>query len=363
MRHIRYYNIHDILKIRIVELEKLLNSNSLYPFSFFEVQEEFEEPEITLNIGRFTPSRNLKDCYFLLRKYYIDKDYLYSEDSLGAIKWRFEIVGVEDKETIINFDVCHNPISLFFGTLLSQNLLLRHMIGLKLCRKGYFLVHAAGLSGTNTACLLIGAAGSNKTELTIYFIRHADFKFLGDDGVIIGNQKKAFGFPINSELFYYRLKYNKTRNINLLDKLRVFIINMSVGETNARARALRQYVTLSSTLSSLIFLVKTNSKKICFNEISISEAVKRIIEITKLEMCLSPIPMIFPGDSGRFLECMLAYSYIFPNSKVAKYWSESETQVRRLLEGLSVYQLEIPDILTPRALRYVHKLIEGQVSQ
>lgn len=63
-------------------------------FSFFEV-DAIGNPDIILNIGKFTPSNN--DCYLIDHKYHIKENYLYCKDFSGKAKWEVEILGFEEQ--------------------------------------------------------------------------------------------------------------------------------------------------------------------------------------------------------------------------------------------------------------------------
>ncbi|MDH5769977.1 MAG: hypothetical protein OEZ25_01630 [Candidatus Bathyarchaeota archaeon] len=359
MMSTKHYNLHDILRVKINGLESRINTSSVDPLSFFEVSRESQEPDITLNLRKFVPSRNLTKCSRILRKYFVDEDYFYCKDSSGLMKWRFEINGLEGERTEINFSVDPNPFFTVFQALLSQNLLLKHVIGLKLYQRGYFLLHAAGLTKDNLAYILVGPGGSNKTYLTNYLLRYAGFKFLGDDGVIIDNQKNALCFPINLELFNYKLTRRKQEDLNLLDKLCIFLSNFLLVQKPDG----KKYIETSSTFDSLIFLVKTNCKRIELSEVARKAAARRIVEISRFEMRLSPIPMLFHADSGRFLEYALAYSFFFPNSSIAKYWTEYENKLVQLLKGSNIYQLNVPPRLTPPLLKAINGLFGKEVGR
>lgn len=80
------YNIHNILKFKIMKEKRRLDliRDINLPLSFFEV-EQIDEPDIILNIGKFTPFNN--ECYLIdHNKYYVKENYLYVDDSAGRAK-------------------------------------------------------------------------------------------------------------------------------------------------------------------------------------------------------------------------------------------------------------------------------------
>ena len=119
------YNIHNIIKFRILRdseygLRDLINLK----FSFFEVNEKIDNPDITLNIGKFVPSN--EDCYLVDHKYHVKDDYFYCKDAEGKAEWEMEILGFRKEETIINFNGKISGFQSFMNPdFLAQNLLLR----------------------------------------------------------------------------------------------------------------------------------------------------------------------------------------------------------------------------------------------
>ena len=143
------YNLHDILKFKIIRdkgygLRDLINLK----FSFFEV-DNVDNPDIILNIGKFTPSN--ENCYLVDHKYYIKENYFHCRDSEGKAEWEVEILGFEDEATIINFNGRVKGFQSFMNPdFIAQNFLLR-LIEYKLGIKGYLFAHSAGISKNEQA--------------------------------------------------------------------------------------------------------------------------------------------------------------------------------------------------------------------
>ena len=183
-KEILNYNIHNILRFKMVVNRRLGLMRLLNPeYSFFEVN-RIEDPDIILNIDKFTPSND--NCYLIDNKYHIKDNYFYCKDSEGKAKWEVEILGFEDGKTTINFDgTVFGLQSILIPEFLSQSLLLRPLIEYKLAKKGYFLIHSGAISKDNHAYLLEGRGGAFKTTLAMDFVRRKGFDFFSDDRVII----------------------------------------------------------------------------------------------------------------------------------------------------------------------------------
>ena len=68
MKQVLNYNVHDILRFQITRDNKYNLRDVSRMFSCFQV-DRVDNPDIILNIGKFTPSNN--DCYFIDYKYHI----------------------------------------------------------------------------------------------------------------------------------------------------------------------------------------------------------------------------------------------------------------------------------------------------
>jgi hypothetical protein len=100
MVYTKNYNIHNILSVQIRTDNSGLLKGLNFPLTYFEV-DDFNNPDILLNIGKFVPSNN--DCYLVDHKYHIKRNYFYCKDSGGKAKWEVEIKGFENLPTVINF--------------------------------------------------------------------------------------------------------------------------------------------------------------------------------------------------------------------------------------------------------------------
>jgi len=343
------YNIHDILKFKIVrDKEYRLRDLINLKFSFFEV-EDVDNPDIILNIGKFTPSN--ENCYLVDHKYHVKESYLYCKDSDGKAEWELEILGFEDRETIVNFNGRHRGFQSFMNPdFIAQNLLLR-LIEYKLGKKGYFFAHAAGVSKDGQAYVFAGRGGTFKTTLCMDFIRLAGFEFLGDDRVIL-HEDKVFGFPMSLRVFGFMCKHLPNEDFwNIFNKIRFAKWLWDTKSENVNPVEISE----PSKLKSLLFIVRTNKEAITVREISLKEAVDRLITNNRLEDFISLGGMGI--NSGPYLKYALAYSYIFPDSGMVKH--QEETMLRNILENVPIYEIEIPYNYDQNVFREVHKFIES----
>lgn len=353
MKQALNYNIHDILTFQIIRNKRkdLLTDLNLM-FSFFETKEEIADPDIVLNIGKFEPSNN--NCYVIGHKYHIKNNYFYCKDSDGKARWEVEIFGFEDGKATINFDAnVFGLPSFLIPELLPQNLLLRPLIEYKLAQKGYFLIHAGAVSKDNNAYLLEGRGGAFKTTLAMDLVRREGFGFMTDDRVII-HKDTVLSFPIHYNLFTFRVNHLPTEDPRgFLDKAHIvkYLWSKSKDTTNELKMA------NSSTLRALLSIVKTNKEKVNVSEGNLEGIVDKLITSMELEMVYSPRMM---GMSfGRYLRYMLAYSFVFPNSKVATYWDDLKEGLEEIIRGIPIYMIEIPEVYSYNTFNQVSEHLRG----
>lgn len=335
MKEVLNYNIHEILKFQIVrDKRKDLMRDLNLEFSFFEVN-YVDDPDIVLNIGKFTPSNT--SCYLVDHKYHIKENYLYCKDGGGSAKWEVEIMGFEEGNTTINFDSSVFGLeNLLFPDLLAQNIALKPIIEYKLGRKNYFLIHSAAISKDNQAYVLAGRGSAFKTTITMDLVRNGGYDFLGDERVII-YEDKVLSFPLHFLMYTYRSQYLPTESFrNMLDKIR-FVKYL---RNNSNYTNLDVPVINSSTLEAIFFIVRTNEPGVRITPITLEKAVDKLIANEKGEM-LRNSSLALSDFGYHYLEYMLAYSYVFPESKVAKYWRNVREDVRKILDGVPTYEIEM----------------------
>ena len=112
-----------------------------------------------------------------------------------------------------------------------------------------------------------------------------------------------------------------------------------------------------STLKSLSFIVKTNKELITVREMSLKEAVDRLITNNRLEDFISLGGMGI--NSGPHLKYALAYSYIFPDSPVATQKKYLEKVLKSIVENIPIREREIPNNYDLTVFNEFHRLVES----
>ncbi len=342
MKEVLNYNIHDILKFQIVREKRgdFLKDLNL-PFSFFETEEEIDNPDIILNIGEFTPSNN--NCYIVDHKYYIKENYLYCKDSGGTANWEVEISGLDEDKTVVNYKGKVKGREILFPDRIPQFNILKPLIEYRLYKRGYFLIHAAGISNNDKGYVLAGRPGAFKSTITMDFVRKAGFKYLGDDNVIIDGDK-IFSFPINPISIQFKIEYLKTEEFQrIID--RIHLIRYLYKNNNYKICS--ELIVKSSQLEALFFAARTNNSIIIEKrDVNLGNSIDKLIENNKAEMMLE-----------YFYKYMLAYSFVFPESRIVRYWDSLKVNLGILLKGLPIYEIEIPRKYNLNIFDRVYKLL------
>lgn len=345
------YNIHDVLKVQLWrQREYGWRDQVNLKLSAFEVA-RVENPDIVLRIGRFTPS--LQDCHFVDHQYFVKEGYLYCRDSAGRAAWEVEISGWEAETTTMNiWSRMWDVEALINPDYLPHNFL-RAMIEYKLARKGYFLVHSAGVSKDGQAYLLASRGGTFKTSLCMDFARHS-FDVLGDDRVIL-HHDGALSFPYGFRVFNFMVRHLPSEDAwGLINKVRLLrYLRKGKNMTFPRMRP--------SQLKSVFFLVRRNdaiSDRIVARKVDAAEAIDKLVYNNQLE---DFIPLTEKRiNSAPFFRYRLAYTFVFPQSKVASYEEDFREGLARVLGKVPFYQVELPPRYTPETFKQVKELIESE---
>ena len=325
------YNMHDILSFRInrKRCRDIIKDINL-PYSYFET-EHGDNPDIILNLGDFIPEN--EGCYVVDHKWYIKTDYIYCSEHIGKIKFKIEIIGMETSPTIINVSTNIRKIQqLFLPSVLPQHIVLRSIIDFKLLCKGFISIHAAAVANENGAIIFLGRNGTFKTTLSMDYIRTMKYKLLGDDRVII-SKTKAFSYPIHNKLFEYRVNKLKTEDYSSFDKYKYLIYQ----------RSNQYHIVDKADISSMYLIAKSNGKKMKAEQLPRNDVLIKIINNHKMENINGFSVM---GISKGLYDYFAAYSYVFPDSKIARYWDIYGSMLAKFLDADEYYEIFLPRTYT-----------------
>ena len=337
------YNIHGIVTFKIINKSKILNR----PFNNIDLEyKNFEsdnscDPDLTFHIGDFTPSN--QECIVLDNEYYVKEDYFYCRDTYKIAKWRFEMSGFENG--VMDVRISTNS----FGGMVISGFIIDLLITFKINEKGYPTVHGSSISKDDRAYLFTAQSGSGKTLTALYAVE-SGFDFLGDDFVILNkNNVLSFLSPLNICSFNYAPIIKK--NLGIKSKVKFYLKDVLYklsGLTIATKINVKDIFSDSlddkSKLESIFLLIP--KEKFDIVEMDKEELIGHMIANMKL-------------DSFPFIKYMMEYSYVFPGSRMAKYWTRYEENLRKNLgDHFTIYRVEVPQRYDMKTFEEIWRVIQ-----
>lgn len=323
------YNIHDLLKIKIIGSTEF-NSRDKLKYSFFETPDEVNNPDIILNIGKFKPSNNRSEV--IAHKFHIGDGYFHCNNKGRRAKWELEIFGFGKENTVINFYGKGQKITdILFPSFLAQEFLIP-IIEHKLAKKGHFLIHSGAVSKDNKAFIFSGRPGAYKTSLIMDLIRRRNFCYLSDDRVII-DKDGILCFPISSFLFEFMLNNMPTENRTLSDNIKLFrniIFNIDSNKLN---------ITRSAKLGSIFFVSKTNKENLSGNKIDLKVGIFKLCKNNEAEYISSSPATPY----SLFYKYVLIYSLIYPHNDMINYQKLLSDNLGEIFKRTPMYEIELPN--------------------
>jgi hypothetical protein len=240
---IKYFNIHNLVKIKICSIIRSKVDEVLAHLREFEVQ-HIDENLIDIFIYDYSKSPPLRNPMVSSRYYY------YSENFLNIPKEKF----------------CFNCIDTPFFIYCNKFLIpLNLLIELILLEKGYSFIHSAAVEYNGKTYLFPALGGIGKTT-TIAILMFKGGKLYGDDLNIIKG-KEIFGYPTDFSVYQYHLDILKIKN-----------------------RKIKYQFKLSSLLDKVV------DKLINYNNFRVIKLLTLIINSIKLNYINIPPKIIFGED-------------------------------------------------------------------
>ena len=338
----KYYSVQDIVTFRIIEniglLGRLLGRDSeLRDFESIRLV----KPDFTVYLGKFSPHN--PDCYFIDEKYYVKEDYLYCQDSYRYAKWELEMSGFEQGNMEVHLN-CN-----LLGKHLASELIINHLIWLKLNEKGYPIVHGSCVSKDGQAYLFAGQGAAGKSTIALNLLERG-FKLLGDHFVILNNGY-VMSFPLALHIMGFNIVPSIKDNMSLKHKV-FFYLNELLYNLTGRGTATK--INMKDIFPSLlenkaklhsIFLLLPK-EKFKAERIGREDLISHLVMNQRLESLPS------------FTKYMTEYSYLFPQSNMATYWEHYEENLRRALSSeIEIYKLEVPRRYDAKTLNEIVQIV------
>ena len=325
------------------------------PFSFFETQ-GVAYHDIVLTVGPFKPNHRVGQCW-INHKYLVGPNYIYCRERLPKGWFEVEIQGLDDTQMAIKFDGRLSLLASAIAPLaLVHHSILRPVLSYYLSFQGAGLLHGTGICRGERAIVLAGRGGAFKTSIAMDLVRLEDYRCLGDDALIVSNAQ-AYPFPTHPQAFVYRTLYLKNEDLGgLPGRIRVLKFLIQGGVTSFRSGA-DIFVTTAVPLGAVVLVSRKQSTgTVKVKEIGRETAIDRLVANNYLETAASTVHLLgrSPAVFARFLD---AYAMVYPDSRSATFWTGFAAALHKALDGVSCYELVMPEAYTQEVSSQVRKVI------
>ena len=324
----RCYSIHDIITFQI--LSGTIPKRMEIEYANFQTNLR-NPPDFTLELGKFKPSN--EDCQVIDHTYYIKKNYFYCKDSYKFGKWEIQITGLELDKT--NVQLWTNSVGTFAADMFICMFFIDFLIRFKLERKGYSVIHASAMSKDNKGFLFPSQSGAGKTTTALY-LSDEGYDYLGDDFVIL-HDGELYSYPSALNLFSYNLNPAIKKNLSMAENILLSVKNALYIIT---ARKIKIFTKMNPKILPGLHVVDKATLKALYllaqgDEFAVSE--------------INPVPVTNSiainqrMESYPFFKYLLEYSYIFPDSSIARHWEVCEKNLIENLKGaVKYYNVRLP---------------------
>lgn len=179
-----YYNIHNIVKIKIRTKNPEIIKECEYYFRNFKITEEPENLNIKI--------RDFDE--FLLPKTYFN----ISNASYGFKN------GIYNQKDSYAVEIENNKMTLYIK---GNNLCINSLIEYILLQNNCTFIHGAGVSYKNQGIIFPGAPNTGKTLLISKLRKKSNIKFFADDYLILKDNGIMYSYPMDFSIYGYHFNF------------------------------------------------------------------------------------------------------------------------------------------------------------
>jgi hypothetical protein len=341
------YSIHGIVSFSITERTNLLHtcfSRLARAYANFETSIS-DPPDISISIGKFTPSND--ECRIVDEKFYVKKDYLYcGVNHYKFARWAAEFTGFENQRPCVRVSPNIPAELVIQGDVISPMILF--MIG----EKGCSIIHGSGISKNGKAVILAGRSATGKTTLALNLVQRG-YGFLGDNFVIL-RKGKVLAYPSLLGIFSYNLTPLLKERLGSRKRFAITV-------KKVLHRVTKGYVKLFTSVNPREVLDDALVKQAALSQIILLLPGQKFrASAMSREALVKHLVFNQMMDCPKFMEYALAYAYEFPDSNLARWWDRYE---RTLLENIpldiAVHKVEVPPRYDNRAIEQLEEIISA----
>lgn len=348
----RYYNVHNLLKIKIQGPEKKIKY-LCKQCEFFYVNEEYQKVDLEILIGKFEPFIATCDTFqYVNRKYCVSERIIYAEDMYKTAKWRLQIEDLYGPKTTFRFD----------GNSWTKYILHKSfvevIIRFKLNQKGFLMVHSSAVELDNRGIVFPASPEAGKSSTVLNYLEVGGH-FLSDDFSLIG-QNIVYAYPTPVTLHSHNLKRNPyiAKIIPRGDKWEIFwrtlVLKLTLGIGDMSHKVdIWNYVAdgqvkNSVELQEIAFLTKYNGDRLAIRQISKAEFVNKIMVVNYFETVL-------------FNAYLQAYYYVNPANLENDFYKKMESNINKLFYSEVYTEILIPKHYTKNVFAELRKYLEREM--
>lgn len=345
----RYYNIHDVATIKIVDQNnwlKKLSEDFTKQYAYFET-EEIEDPLITIRLGDFVASN--QNCGILDDEYYIRDDYLYcARDSYKTARWMFEATGFESKK--LNLSIASN----LSGTKFTTGYVIDAFVNFMLNCSGYPVVHASCVSKDDQAFLFSARGGGGKTTIALRLVERG-FEFLGDNFVLI-RDGDALSYVSPLSIFTYNIAPIVKQSFTAKRKLSLAFKDLLYRLTGGYVKFFSKFdvrdlfpgkIAEKSHVRAVFLLEPKDVYSV--QPVSKEHTVNHLIANMRLESV--------------FFRYVSSYSYLFPDSRLGCFWASYRANLREnLSDDVRYFTVSVPQEYDDRTLENMERIVRNETN-
>jgi hypothetical protein len=325
---IRCYDFHGLVRLQIEAPLRAFQMGSLGGLYHHYIVDQVDRANLVVRVQNFCPE--IMDCYVTDDQYYTQRNYLYCRRRHKTARWEVELRGLEEEITQLAIQGNWSAYWVWPNETLEQ------LIRFKFGQAGGVTVHGAGLCRDGKGYLLAGRSGVGKS-ITTFKMLEQGYRLLGDDRVVLcGDEICSLICPMG-----LRSTYDLERTLGLRltpGQKRDWVSKKLLRLMTAGYFQLFTQIQPTETFPD--FLVdRAEFQVVAVLVAGPSLAIER--DIDKDEF-VQQLLLNNQFEEAELIEYLAAYTHVFPDSKLADYWSHQAASLRQAVDRAKCLRITVP---------------------
>lgn len=340
-----YYDLNGLLTFSIDATKKKLKYIDRQ-YCYFRTK-AIENVDLEIKVGDFDSI----DIPFSIvnRKYLVNEDCIFGEDSYKVAKWKFLIKGLKNQHTTVYFS------GNYWSYYILYKFFIEPLLRFKLNERGYFMVHSSAVATENGALIFPASPSVGKTSTMLNWLNEGK-QFIADEFTILDN-KYAYSYPTPLRLHDYNLTANPfiKKNMKGFDKfqiyLRTWIFRLTFGygdithEVNIWDIFPDIKIAKKAPINAVIIFTKSSEPDVQVEQLTKEEFLERLIIINRFE-------------TTRFTDYLQAYDYVNNVPSKEQFWMKMKQNGEKSFQDDTYYALKIPKNYTKKTFEQINLALE-----